>query len=295
MRDVILVLLSALLAATVADAAPPECDTLSGRARTTAERLLSSEHPYDCCDDTIARCLEARPTCVLATRLAADVCRRVATGQDEERIRRALSRRARSMVGGGAVAVVELAGAPVAGRPEAPVEVVVYACARCPYCSRLLPALHQAITAGPLLGQARLVLRLFPIRGHEGSTEAALAVLAGAKQGRGWEFLLYGYRHFDQFSVDRQAEWAAAVGLEPSAFTAALADPALRDALVGSKKEGLANGVEETPTLFLNRRRWMGDLELEQLVDAIAEEADRVRGVKWTELRASLSRCWECW
>ena len=169
------------------------------------------------------------------------------------------------------------------GSPEAPVEVVVYACARCPYCSRLVPPLYEAVVSGSLAGRARLVFRLFPIRGHEGSTEAGLAFLAAARGGRFWEFLLHAYRHFDEFTPERQVEWAATVGLDPTQFSATVEDPALREALVASKKEGLANGVEETPTLFLDRRRWVGDLELDEIVDAIEEEADRVEGKTWAD------------
>lgn len=283
MRERLTVLVAVLALAAGAAAQTPVCDQLEGRSVETARRLLESEYLYECCDDTIARCLEARPTCALAVRLADNVCRRVAEGQDEARIRRGLSRRARSMVGGGTPAEVDLSGAAVAGSPDAPVEVLVYACARCPYCSRLVPALHDAVVSGPLKGRARLVFRTFPIRGHENSTEAGLAFVAAARGGRLWEFLLHAYRHFDQFEPGRQPEWAAAVGLDPSAFAAALEDPASREALVASKKEGLANGVEETPTLYLNRRRWVGDLEIAEVVDAIGEEADRVGGRTWTD------------
>ncbi len=281
MREAALVAVAVVALVGQAGAQTPTCDQLTGRARDLARRVLAREHPYECCDDTVARCLQARPTCRLAVRLADDVCRRAAAGQDEERIQRALSRRARSMLGGGEPATVDLAAAPAVGAADAPVEVVVYACARCPYCSRLVPALHRAVVAGPLAGDARLVFRTFPIRGHEGSTEAGLAFVAAAAQGRFWEFLLQAYGHFDEYTGESQPSWAAAAGLDRDAFVAALADPAVREALVASKKEGLANGVEETPTVFLNRRRWVGDLELEALVDAVEEEADRVRGERW--------------
>jgi protein-disulfide isomerase len=259
----------------------PACDALRGARRHLAERVLESEYVYECCDQTIAQCLAARPTCELAVRLAENVCRRVAQGEDESRIRRALSRRARSMVGGGAVAEFDLSSSPAAGSGDAAVTVVVYACARCPYCSRLVPALYRAVTVGPLRDEARLVFRVFPIRGHEHSTEAGLAFAAAQGMGKFWEFLLYAYAHFDTFSVEAQPEWAAAVGLDPAAFSARVTDPAIREALVASKKEGLLNGVEETPTLFINGRRWVGDLEIGEVVDALEEEAARVRGRTW--------------
>lgn len=274
--------LAAVLASPVW-AQTPACDALTGSGRALAQRLLETEHPYDCCDDTIARCLAARPTCALAVRLAENLCRRVAAGQDETRIRRSLSRRARSMVGGGEPAVVAVDPATAIGPENAPVTLAVYACARCPYCSKLVPALVQEVRGGRLQGPVRLVFRTFPIRGHESSTEAGLGFTAASEMGRFWEFLLYSYQHFDEFSPERQRVWAAAVGLDPDAFAARMAAPATREKLVTSKKEGVANGVEETPTVFINGRRWTGDLEAGELVDGIEEEIERLGGRQWRQ------------
>ncbi len=77
-----------------------------------------------------------------------------------------------------------------------------------------------------------------------------------------WPFMLHAYRDFDGYSPKQQLRWAAAAGLDQGNFTALLSDPATRETVVESKKEGLVNGVEETPTLFINGRRWVGDLEL---------------------------------
>ncbi len=280
-RVVVAIGLATVLLAAPARAQTPACDGLEGGERELAQRLLATEYLYDCCDDTIAACLERRPACALAVRLADNVCRRVAAGQDEARIRRALSRRARSMLGAGAPAELDLDGAPAVGRDDAPVTVVVYACARCPYCSRLVPALYEEVVEGRLEGDARLVFRTFPIRGHEGSLEGGLALTAAADLGLFWPYLLEAYRSFDRFSPEVLPQWAEAAGLDRVAFEARVALPGTREVLVEIKKEGLANGVEETPTLFLDGRRWVGEPELDELVDAIQEQAARVRGERW--------------
>ena len=260
-----------------------ECEALRGPKRELARRLLETEHLYTCCDDTIATCLRARPACALAIRLATNICRRVASGQDENRIRRSFSRRARSMVGGSAPAVVDLEHAALLGPSDAPVTIAVYACARCPYCSKLVPALHTEVTGGRLKGVARLVFRPFPIRGHPGSTEGGLAFVAALRMGRFWEFALHSYQLFDDFSPERLVSWARDAGLDREAFRARMADELTREMLIESKKEGVRNGVEETPALFLNGKRWVGDLEIAELVDAVEEEAARTRGDLWQE------------
>ena len=281
MTRVAITVLLALLTSSTAAAQNEVCAALGEKQRRVAEKILASEYLYDCCDDTVNRCLEEQPTCRLAVRIADNVCRRVAAGQDETGIRRALSRRARSMMGGGAPPEIDLSIVPVFGSDEAPVTVVIYACARCPYCSKLIPLLYEGVEDGVLQNDARLAFRIFPIRGHEGSTEAGLGFAAAVAMDGFWPFLLEAYRNFDDYSAERQLEWAAAVGLDRGVFSDHLNDPDTREALIASKKEGLANGVEETPTLYLNQRRWVGDLTIEELVDAIEEEAERIRGDLW--------------
>jgi len=255
----------------------PTCDRLQGNKRDLAREILSTEHPYDCCDDTIAACLERETVCSLARRLADNVCRRVAENQDMDRIRRALSRRARSLLPGGKLAEIDLDGVPMVGDEEAPVTMVVYACARCPFCSKLIPALHDAITTGQLAGKAKLYFKIFPIRDHPFSAEAALAFWAAARSERFWEFLLYASERFDDFDVEKQADWAEAVGILADEFERFVEDPVAREAVTASKKEGIVNGVEATPTLFVNGRLWLGDLTLEEIVDVVGEEVDRLQ------------------
>lgn len=252
------------------------CDDLSPEARAAADRVLTTAHPYDVCDDTLAGCLKSHPHAPLIRRLADWVCRKAARGGTPEAIARSLEKRALSMMRPGRVHAIALDQAPVAGCNQAAVVVTAYVCARCPYCAKLVPALHREATSGRLAGRVALVFRLFPIKSHEHSTEANLAVGAAQKMGQGWEYLLRAYRGFDEFSPAVLSDWASDVGLDRAAFEDATRDPAVRDAVVASKKEGLRNGVEATPTFFINGRRWQGDLDADTVLDAIEEEAEAV-------------------
>lgn len=153
-------------------------------------------------------------------------------------------------------------------------KLLIGLCARCPCCARVIPALHREVTSGRLAGRVALYFRLFPIKSHKHSAEANLAVAASQRLGKGWEYLLRAYRDFNAFAPTSMSDWAADVGLDRAAFEAALRDPAVRDALVASKKEGLRNGVEATRTLFISGRRWRGDLDLDTWIDALEEEAE---------------------
>ncbi len=273
-----LVLLIAAPARADRPADLPACADLEAAQLARATALMEAEYLYDCCDETVAVCLAAAEPCALARRVGAEICRRVGQGEDDEEVRQALRLRARSMIPGGPAATIDLADAPVLGDPAAPVALVEYACVRCPFCAKLTPKLEQAIREGPLKGKVRLHYKLFPIKGHEGSTEAGLAALAAHGQGGFWGFVDLAYGRFDDFSIDGLSAWATEAGLDGSAWEAARSDAATREALVASKREGMANGVDATPTFFISGRRYHGELELEQLVDVLLEEHERMTG-----------------
>ena len=185
-----IVCITMLLPAAVL-AAP--CDRLSANQRKLSAKIFRTTHPYECCDETLDRCLAQLKVCKLAKRLRDDICRRIVRGQNKKKIRHALDRRARSMSPTIKKATFDLRQAPAAGSASAPVTVVAYACARCPFCSKVVPDLHRLVTRGGLRGKVKLHFRPFPTRGHKGSAEGGLAFAAAARLGKLWPFLLKLY------------------------------------------------------------------------------------------------------
>jgi protein-disulfide isomerase len=276
--------MSGLLLALLAPSAyggTPACDEVPEDRKAFAAELLASHRPYDCCEDTIANCLEQEPTCALAFRLSENICRRVAGGQSRDRIVAALARRAQSVLGGGRKARINLLGLSVAGDARAPITLVEYACPRCPFCATITPEIHDAVVNGRLEGKAKLFFKTFPLRGHRGSKESGLAFVAAEKLGHFWEFVLYFYRHYELFSVLGLADWADNVGMDRRAFSQAMSDPENRRWLVEMKKEGIVNDVEATPTFFVNERKYLAELTAEEVIDVLEEEHDRIMGVRY--------------
>jgi hypothetical protein len=271
------------LLAFPAHARTPTCNELVGSRKALAESLLSTQRPYDCCHDTIAACLEREPTCSLAFRLSENICRRVAEGQPTERIVVALRHRSWSMSSGGRSARIDLTHSEVAGDAYAPITLVEYACPRCPYCAMITPEIYDAVVTGPLKGKVKLYLKTFPLRGHSYAKESGLAFAAAEKLGHFWEFVLYFFQRFDHFSVVRQLQWAEAVGMDREGFVQTMADPATRESLIEIMKEGIVNGVNATPTFFINRRKYEGELISEELIDVLEEEFDRIKGIQYLQ------------
>lgn len=264
-----------LLVPRLALAQTPTCDALTGAKKQLATELINTQHLYDCCDDTIAACLK-KSKCTLAKRLADQVCRLAGAGKDKAAITRSLSQRATSMMSARPMPI-DLSKAERAGEANAPVTVTMYLCSRCPYCARLVPKLYKAVTEGQLKGVAKAYVREFPVRSHAQSTELALATVAARRLGKGWPYLLHLYSHMETLDNAKLTQYAVELGLDGQAFRSELEDPSVRAQLVASKREGVRNRVTATPTIFINGKRYSGDLDFESIVDVVQEQAERMR------------------
>ena len=102
------------------------------------------------------------------------------------------------------------------------------------------------------------VHRYFPLPGHPNSVTAAIAVEAAAQQG--------AYESMYQKMFETQTElshttedrspvfraYAEELGLDMAAYDAAVADPATRARIEADVADGVALGVQGTPTFFLD-------------------------------------------
>lgn len=265
-----------MLVGTSVSAQTDLCDKLEGAQRDTAMSLLKSQRSYDCCTDTVFNCLSKAPECPLAKRLADDICRRAEVDHTEAQIGVALSQREASVTG--PRVEIDVTGSTVAGDPDAPMEIVEYVCIRCPYCSISGRYLHESVTSGKLKGKAKLYMRSFILRNHEGATAGAAAAVAAEELGKFWEMLLYMFEHFDEYDTEKLPDWAASLGMDADRFRERMDSSGVRQKLIESQKEGIRNGVESTPTIFVNRRRYQGDLALGAIVDFVEGEYDRLAG-----------------
>jgi protein-disulfide isomerase len=257
------------------------CEALAPAQRKVANEILDSQHAYDCCDGTLTQCLKRKPLCRLVQRLSEDICRRVALNQSRADIERELGRRATSMMPTTKPRSIDTKGLTPVGTPDAKVTALLYVCPRCPFCSTLVPTLAESAKNGKLKGKAKLYARLFPLRSHEGSTEAGIAVMAAQKLGKFWEYLLHLYTDFAHFDPAHLDDVAVAVGIDRDAFLEATKDPATRQTLVDAKKDGVRNQIESTPTLFINGRPYTGDLSEAAVQDVLEEEYERLSGQKY--------------
>ncbi len=159
----------------------------------------------------------------------------------------------------------------IQGPIDAPFKLVEYGDYQCPYCGQAYPIV-KAI-------QERLGKRLcfafrnFPLTNmHPYAEHAAEAAEAAAAQGHFWEMHDALFENQTALEDENLAEYAEELGLDAKR----LIDEVVKEAHVARVREdfrgGVRNGVNGTPTFFINGVRYDGDFDAAALLAAITEQ-----------------------
>ena len=144
------------------------------------------------------------------------------------------------------------------GPEDAPITLVEYGDYQCPYCGMAYPIIKRI--QATLGKQLRFVFRNFPLaEAHPHATAAAELAEAAASQGKFWEMHDTLYEHQTALDGPDLERYAKKVGLDFAALEAALASGAPHQRVRGDFMSGVRSGVNGTPALFINGRRFDGD------------------------------------
>jgi protein-disulfide isomerase len=156
------------------------------------------------------------------------------------------------------------------GPADAPVTLLEYGDLECPYCGRLHPEVTALLDAYP--DQLRFVFRHFPITSlHPHAQAAALATEAAGAQGKFWEMEDLIFTHQRALSNDDLRSYAEQIGLDLARFEHDLSEQRYAAEVRQDFRNGVNDGVNGTPTLFLNGMRYDGPRDREALSAAIDE------------------------
>lgn len=154
-----------------------------------------------------------------------------------------------------------------AGPADAPVTLVEYGDFQCPSCGVAEPVLQQV--RRKLGDRLRFVFREFPLTDmHPHALDAAIAAEFAAEHGQFWP--LHDRMLADQLALTRPdlEGYVRELGLDPAALRQRFDDRAAADAVMRIEEDGVRSGVQGTPTLFLNGRRYDGEFDAASIIAA---------------------------
>lgn len=140
----------------------------------------------------------------------------------------------------------------------------------CEYCGAAYPAIEQLLTQYD--GRLTFVVRYFPL--HFNSEAAAQAAEAAAAQGKFEEMYDLLFQTQPQWAEQSYSQeelffsYAEQLGLDMTQFGDVYRDPATIERIRRDKQDGVAVGVEGTPTFFFNGEK-VEVSTLAELVDMI--------------------------
>lgn len=139
----------------------------------------------------------------------------------------------------------------IQGPRTASVNLVEYGDYECPYTGQAYPIVKEIQKR---LGDKLLfVFRNFPLREiHPHAQHAAEAAEAAAAQGKFWDMHDYLFEHQQALDDNHLSKYAAALGIDTDKFRKEMSGHNYASQIDKSLGEGIASGVEGTPTFFIN-------------------------------------------
>lgn len=269
----LLVLAAALLCAQDdwrSAAALPAVDLsgLTPAQQATVMRLLRNHNCSCGCGMKVAECRIKDPNCSYSKGLAAAMIASIRQGKDEsEAVEAANTSRwghtpaPRKLLDD--PVAIPIAGAPSLGPENARITLVEFSDFQCPYCVKAVAQLNAVLKAYP--NQVKLVFKQFPLDSHSQAATAAAAALAAQRQGKFWPMHDALFANRQRLSRQTILSVAAGLNLDMKRFAADLDSADIRHAVARDLQDGDRAGVEATPTIFIDGKRYNGMLDLESL------------------------------
>ena len=154
------------------------------------------------------------------------------------------------------------------GPIDAPMSLLEYGDYQCPYCGEAYP-ITKAVQE-QLGDKLCFAFRNFPlVNSHPYAEHAAEAAEAAGAQGKFWPMHDLLFENQDALDDESLAEYAATLGLDARRLIAEVQAGAHTARIRDDFKSGARDGVNGTPTFFVNGVRYDGEPDVDALVAAL--------------------------
>jgi protein-disulfide isomerase len=256
---------------------------LSGMSAVQSHALLRMLRNHDCtcgCSMKVAECRVNDPGCAWSKGVAAAMGDALRAGKSENE---AIDAAKASKWGQGPqppklledAVTIPTAGAPVRGPAGAALTLVEFSDFQCPYCAIAVGKLDAVLQTYP--GKIKLIFKQFPLDTHSQAALAAAAAIAAHRQGKFWPMHDALFAHRRDLSPTSIVALARTTGLDMKRFEADLNSPETKKIVASDTDDGDRAGVEGTPTVFINGRKYNGSLDLADIRKVIDEELKKAK------------------
>jgi len=147
------------------------------------------------------------------------------------------------------------------GSDSAKIKFVEFGDLQCPACGQAYPVVKRVIS--DYNGKILFVFRNFPLSIHQNSQVAAEAAEAAGAQGKYWEMNEMLYQNQGAWSasnsvLDVFTDYAKTLKLDTEKFKQDVKDNKFAKKIQDDTNDGVALGVNATPTFYLNGKQIVG-------------------------------------
>ncbi|PZR07569.1 MAG: thioredoxin [Archangium gephyra] len=161
------------------------------------------------------------------------------------------------------------------GNKDAKVTIVEFSDFECPYCAAARPILEEYVKQK---SNVRLCMMPFPLQQHPNAMFAGQAALFARDAGKFWQVHDALFDNQLSLSEDFIKNLLTKNGLDVKAFLKAVDAKKYVDELEASKEAGRKAGVDSTPSIYVNGRKYTLNLSTESLNLAVDDEQDWLSG-----------------
>ena len=244
---------------------------LNDTQRAQFLEIAGDTFDYAGCNDTLASCLRAGVTDKHALRMTELIKGMLIEGYSPSVIIE-LTERYYAAFPKDQRAKLNDRDCPQLGDPKAEVAVVEFSDFQCPHCAAATKPIHDMVDALP--GKVRLCSKYFPLPSHNRAAIAAACAEYARTRGKFWEMSEMLFGHQDELEDAQLKSYAKQLGLDGNEMLKQVYAGKFDAAVDKQKNEGMAAGVNATPTLFFNGRKYNLPLKPEFLIFSAQDEEE---------------------
>ena len=168
---------------------------------------------------------------------------------------------------------IDVSAAPMKGNAAGRVTVVEFVDYECPHCKHAQPLMRQLVEEYP--NDVKVYFKQFPLSSHTNARLAAECAVAAQKQGKFWPLNEKIWANSENLTAAVLEKSAKEVGLDVARWRHDRDSDEVKGRVEKDRAEGINLGINATPTIYINGRKYDDPLEIASLRDWVDEELGR--------------------